>query len=234
MPGESVSLFCPMDAARIKKVSERHQQLNQQECSDAWCRRAAQLSKPVVFALRLAWRRVAARPVEYSSRPVRRQKKKCGTDHEPGKDADGEHPGVGQMEYHGSGQCPAACTLPNQQRHDEDIESDAAVAVEVNDPLFGEPAANWNRAVQQREVRSLREPSAHRLTAKPIHVELGEATGSSKSTCWMNKVYKEDGTLAATHQVVVGWMDMRLRKIVKLPELVTDKNLLAHSAKLQN
>jgi acyl-CoA thioester hydrolase len=67
-----------------------------------------------------------------------------------------------------------------------------------------------------------------------ITVELGESTGSSKSTCWMNKVYKEDGTLAASHQVVVGWMDMRLRKIVKLPELVSDTNLLARSADMSN
>jgi acyl-CoA thioester hydrolase len=64
-----------------------------------------------------------------------------------------------------------------------------------------------------------------------ITVELGEATGSSKSTCWMNKVYKEDGTLAANHQIVVGWMDMRLRKIVELPELVSNEHLLAHRVK---
>jgi len=66
-----------------------------------------------------------------------------------------------------------------------------------------------------------------------ITVELGEDTGSEKSVCWINNVYKKDGTLAAKHQVVVGWMDLGLRKIAKLPLLATDtylKNLFSEPA----
>jgi len=37
-----------------------------------------------------------------------------------------------------------------------------------------------------------------------ITIELGEPTDLAKSVCWLNNVYKEDGTLAAKHQVVVG------------------------------
>jgi len=50
-----------------------------------------------------------------------------------------------------------------------------------------------------------------------ITVEMGQPTGSAKSVCLINKVYKEDGTVSAVHQVVVGWMNMKLRKIVELP-----------------
>lgn len=66
-----------------------------------------------------------------------------------------------------------------------------------------------------------------------ITVELGAATGSEKSVCWVNNLYKQDGTLAAKHQVVVGWMNMTQRKIAQLPLLATDnylKNLFAEPA----
>ena len=66
-----------------------------------------------------------------------------------------------------------------------------------------------------------------------VTIELGEATGSEKSLCWINNLYKKDGSLAAKHQVVVGWMDMKQRKIAQLPLLVTDeylKNLFAQPA----
>lgn len=58
-----------------------------------------------------------------------------------------------------------------------------------------------------------------------ITIELGQDTGSEKSVCWVNNLYKKDGTLAAKHQVVVGWMDLKQRKIAKLPLLATDKYL---------
>lgn len=66
-----------------------------------------------------------------------------------------------------------------------------------------------------------------------ITVELGAPTGSEKSVCWVNNLYKKDGTLAAKHQVVVGWMNLTQRKIVQLPLLATDKylkNLFTESA----
>jgi len=66
-----------------------------------------------------------------------------------------------------------------------------------------------------------------------ITVELGTATGSEKSVCWVNNLYKQDGTLSAKHQVVVGWMNMTQRKITQLPLLATDnylKNLCAEPA----
>jgi len=34
---------------------------------------------------------------------------------------------------------------------------------------------------------------------------------------WSIKYIKEDGSVSAVHQVVVGWMNMKLRKIVELP-----------------
>ncbi|MEH6450932.1 MAG: acyl-CoA thioesterase [Oleispira sp.] len=66
-----------------------------------------------------------------------------------------------------------------------------------------------------------------------ITVELGAATGSEKSVCWVNNLYKQDGSLAAKHQVVVGWMNMTQRRIAQLPLLATDnylKNLFVEPA----
>jgi acyl-CoA thioester hydrolase len=66
-----------------------------------------------------------------------------------------------------------------------------------------------------------------------VTIELGEPTGSDKSVCWVNNLYKKDGTLAAKHQVIVGWMNLAQRKIAKLPLLATDKylkNLFAEPA----
>lgn len=53
-----------------------------------------------------------------------------------------------------------------------------------------------------------------------VTVETGEPTGSKKSVRIVNKVYKPNGDLAAQHQVVVGWMDVNLRKVVELPEKI--------------
>lgn len=61
--------------------------------------------------------------------------------------------------------------------------------------------------------------------AVTITIELGPDTGSEKSICWINNMYKEDGTLAAKHQVVVGWMDMKQRRIAQLPLIATTKYL---------
>ena len=53
-----------------------------------------------------------------------------------------------------------------------------------------------------------------------ITVESGEPTGAKKSVRIVNKVYKPNGELAAQHQVVVGWMDVKLRKVVELPKKI--------------
>lgn len=53
-----------------------------------------------------------------------------------------------------------------------------------------------------------------------VTVETGEPTGSAKSVCIVNKIYKPNGELAAQHQVVVGWMDIKQRKVVALPEKI--------------
>lgn len=58
-----------------------------------------------------------------------------------------------------------------------------------------------------------------------VTIELGPSTGSEKSVCWINNLYKQDGTLAASHQVVVGWMNLTERKIALLPEMATDNYL---------
>jgi len=65
-----------------------------------------------------------------------------------------------------------------------------------------------------------------------VTVELGELTGSSKSVCWVNKLYKQNGDLAAKHQVVVGWMDIKLRKVVKLPSLIVAHGLKEQEAEV--
>ena len=59
-----------------------------------------------------------------------------------------------------------------------------------------------------------------------VTVEIGEPTGSKKSVCIVNKVYKPNGELAAQHQVVVGWMDVKARKVVELPEKIQQLYLL--------
>jgi acyl-CoA thioester hydrolase len=53
-----------------------------------------------------------------------------------------------------------------------------------------------------------------------ITVETGEQTGSKKSVSIVNRIYKPNGDLAAQHKVVVGWMDMKKRKVVELPEKI--------------
>jgi acyl-CoA thioester hydrolase len=53
-----------------------------------------------------------------------------------------------------------------------------------------------------------------------VTVETGEPTGSTKSVSIVNKVYKPSGELAAQHQVIVGWMDVKKRKVVELPEKI--------------
>lgn len=55
-----------------------------------------------------------------------------------------------------------------------------------------------------------------------VSVETGDPTGSNKSVCIINKVYKPNGELAAQHQVVVGWMDVVKRKVVELPQKIRD------------
>ena len=55
-----------------------------------------------------------------------------------------------------------------------------------------------------------------------VTVETGESTGSKKSVCIVNKVYKPNGELAAQHQVVVGWMNVVKRKVVELPEKIRE------------
>lgn len=51
-----------------------------------------------------------------------------------------------------------------------------------------------------------------------VTVEVGEATGFSKSVQMVQHIYKPCGTLAAIHRCVIGFMDMVERKIVALPE----------------
>lgn len=58
-----------------------------------------------------------------------------------------------------------------------------------------------------------------------ITVEAGESTGSKKSVCIVNNVYNPKGELAARHQVIVGWMDTKIRKVVELPEMILESAL---------
>jgi acyl-CoA thioester hydrolase len=58
-----------------------------------------------------------------------------------------------------------------------------------------------------------------------ITVEAGEPTGSQKSVCIVNNVYNTQGELAARHQVIVGWMNTQIRKIVELPEMIVKSAL---------
>lgn len=58
-----------------------------------------------------------------------------------------------------------------------------------------------------------------------ISVEAGESTGSKKSVCIVNNVYNSQGELAARHQVVVGWMDTKIRKVMELPDIIKNSAL---------
>ena len=58
-----------------------------------------------------------------------------------------------------------------------------------------------------------------------ITVEAGQDTGSDKSIQVINRVLTENGELAAVHTVIVGWLDMKVRKVVRLPELIRNSYL---------
>ncbi|MFV1874019.1 MAG: acyl-CoA thioesterase [Oleiphilus sp.] len=53
-----------------------------------------------------------------------------------------------------------------------------------------------------------------------ITLQAGEPTGFTKSIQMIQRLYKEDGELAASHKCVVAWMDLTRRKIVALPEQI--------------
>ena len=51
-------------------------------------------------------------------------------------------------------------------------------------------------------------------------MEAGQASGFTKSIEMLQKIYKEDGELAATHKCLIAWMDLSARKIVELPKQI--------------
>ena len=59
-----------------------------------------------------------------------------------------------------------------------------------------------------------------------VTVEPGDPTGSEKSIQVVNRIYRQNGDLAATHRAVFGWFDSKERRVVTLPEKIRQVCLL--------
>lgn len=64
---------------------------------------------------------------------------------------------------------------------------------------------------------------AHISEVLRVTIEVGEPTGFSKSIQIVQKMYKATGELAAIHRCVVGFMDLEVRKIVALPDVIAER-----------
>lgn len=61
-----------------------------------------------------------------------------------------------------------------------------------------------------------------------ITIEAGQPTGFTKSIEMVQYLYKTSGELAASHKCIVAWMDLKERKIIEIPELISkDFRILA-------